>query len=333
MPVYRKSKDRWRVVIFQRGQRSDFILRGSKEEAEAAEAQERVRLSLTDPTTTAPRAVLTFGDFCVNHYRPHAELHLRGSSWERRASILGFLMEAFGDVKLTGIRPIDIDAYARKRAEDGLRKVSINNELRVLRVVLNFARERQFLVTDAKVKLLRVPFDGRAKAWSAEEINRLLVALQSEAKDLVPIVLFILNTGVRNGEARALPWDRVNFETGHVEIWPSEEWQPKNGLPREIPISDALMAVLKGLPRRGKWVFPNGNGEQWAFWPKRQFERATSKAGFLGGPHRLRHTFASHFLVKVPDLGVLAAILGHSEESVTRLYAHMLPEVRVPKIV
>jgi hypothetical protein len=30
--------------------------------------------------------------------------------------------------------------------------------------------------------------------------------------------------------------------------------------------------------------------------------------------------------VKVPDLGVLAAVLGHSEESVTRLYAHMLPE-------
>lgn len=33
-----------------------------------------------------------------------------------------------------------------------------------------------------------------------------------------------------------------------------------------------------------------------------------------------------HFLAKVPDLGLLAEILGHSEESVTRLYQHMLPE-------
>ena len=325
MPVYRKGKDRWRVVIFQHGKRSDFLVKGCKEEAEAEEARERVKMSLTDPQNEQ-RTALTFADFCAHHYRPHAELHLKGSSWDRRASLLGFLMEAFGDVKLTDIRPSAIDAYAKKRGEDGLRKVSINNELRVLRVVMNFARERKFLVSDAKVKLLRVPFDGRAKAWTAEEIERLLVALQDEAEELVPIVLFILNTGVRNGEARALPWDRVNFAAGHIEIWPSREWQPKNGLPREIPISDALLDVLKRLPRKGKWVFPSRSGEQWAYWPKRQFERATKKAGLTGGPHRLRHTFASHFLVKVPDLGVLGAVLGHSEESVTRLYAHMLPE-------
>jgi hypothetical protein len=54
-----------------------------------------------------------------------------------------------------------------------------------------------------------------------------------------------------------------------------------------------------------------------------------------GGPHTLRHTFASHFLAKVPDLGLLAEILGHSEESVTRLYQHMLPErlARAPNVV
>jgi integrase len=325
MPVYRKSKEHWRVVIFLRGKRSDFIVKGSKEQAEAEEARERVRLSLSDPQSEQ-RAALTFGDFCATHYRPHAELHLKNSSWARRASLLGFLMETFGDVKLTDIHAAAIDAYAKKRTEDGLRKVSINNELRVLRVILNFARERKFLVSDAKVKLLRVPYDGRAKAWTSQEINRLLVALQEEAEELVPIVLLIVNTGVRNGEARALPWDRVNFGAGHIEIWPSREWQPKSGLPREIPISDALMGVLEKLPRKGKWVFPSRTGEQWAFWPRRQFERATKKAGLTGGPHRLRHTFASHFLVKVPDLGVLAAVLGHSEESVTRLYAHMLPE-------
>ena len=48
--------------------------------------------------------------------------------------------------------------------------------------------------------------------------------------------------------------------------------------------------------------------------------------GVTGGPHTLRHTFASQFLAKVPDLGLLAEILGHSEESVTRHYQHMLPE-------
>jgi integrase len=325
MPVYRKSRDRWRVVIFLNGKRTDLIVKGSKEDAEAAEARERVRMAASDPLNEQ-RVALTFADFCATEYRPHAELHLKASTWERRASQLAFLMEAFGETKLTHIHARAVDAYARKREEDGLRKVSINNELRVLRVLLNFARERKFLVSDVKVKLLKVPYDGRAKAWTMEEIGLLLGALQAEATELLPIVVFILNTGARKGEALAQLWKRVNFEKGLIEIWPSEEWQPKSGLPREIPISDGLKALLKKLPRRGKWVFPSETGERWAFWPRRQFDRAREKAGLTGGPHKLRHTFASHFLVKVPDLGILAAILGHTEESVTRLYGHMLPE-------
>ena len=53
MPVYRKGKDRWRVVIFQRGQRTDFLVKGSKEEAEAEEARERVKMSLNGPAEQA----------------------------------------------------------------------------------------------------------------------------------------------------------------------------------------------------------------------------------------------------------------------------------------
>src|SRR5437016_440027 len=44
------------------------------------------------------------------------------------------------------------------------------------------------------------------------------------------------------------------------------------------------------------------------------------------GPHTLRHTFASHFLKQVPDLFLLARVLGHSYTRVTRLYSHLLPE-------
>jgi len=56
-----------------------------------------------------------------------------------------------------------------------------------------------------------------------------------------------------------------------------------------------------------------------------QFDRARKAAGLRGGPHTVRHTFASHFLAGQPDIGLLAQVLGHSEESVTRLYQHMLP--------
>jgi len=73
-------------------------------------------------------------------------------------------------------------------------------------------------------------------------------------------------------------------------------------------------------------VFSTRDGNRCAFWPKLQFDRARKAAGLKGGPHTLRHTFASHFLKQVPDLFLLARVLGHSDTRVTKLYAHVLPE-------
>jgi integrase len=47
---------------------------------------------------------------------------------------------------------------------------------------------------------------------------------------------------------------------------------------------------------------------------------------FKGGPHKLRHSFASNFLAKKPDLYLLSKPLGHSSFKVTeRCYAHLVP--------
>ncbi len=37
-----------------------------------------------------------------------------------------------------------------------------------------------------------------------------------------------------------------------------------------------------------------------------------------------RHTYASYFLASVPDLFLLAEVLGHSSIRITDLYSHML---------
>jgi hypothetical protein len=81
----------------------------------------------------------------------------------------------------------------------------------------------------------------------------------------------------------------------------------------------------------GKYVFTTSRkrkGEEksrWACWPKKQFNRARMAAGLVGGPHKLRHSFASRFLEHCPDMFLLSQVLGHGHESVTRLYAHLLP--------
>lgn len=40
----------------------------------------------------------------------------------------------------------------------------------------------------------------------------------------------------------------------------------------------------------------------------------------------LRHTYASLFLQRVPDLFLLAEVLGHSSTRTTKIYAHLMPD-------
>jgi site-specific recombinase XerD len=41
-------------------------------------------------------------------------------------------------------------------------------------------------------------------------------------------------------------------------------------------------------------------------------------------PHKLRHTFATHYYDKTKDLRRLQEILGHSSSKTTDIYAHIL---------
>jgi integrase len=149
---------------------------------------------------------------------------------------------------------------------------------------------------------------------------------RQESVDLMRLLVFLANTGCRKGEALACEWSWIDFDAGMIRIPSNEYWQPKNGKPREVPLSDACRAVLTGPRASERWVFPKASGERYVDFPKDAFWSARNRAGLTGGPHTLRHTFASHFLQAVPDMSLLARVLGHSNQRVTELYAHLLPD-------
>ena len=73
------------------------------------------------------------------------------------------------------------------------------------------------------------------------------------------------------------------------------------------------------------WV-GRSTGNRYAVWPQRRFDRVRAAAGLQGGPHTLRHTYASHMVQATRDLLLVARLLGHSHERVTERYAHLLPD-------
>jgi integrase len=338
MPVYREKRagreNRLKVRIWHKGKAHEWSFEGTREEAVAFEARERVKLEAQGSTQ---RTVPRFLDFSVGAYAEHAKTHLKARTWSNRQYTIATLSEHLGPLRLTEIDNVRVEQYQRDRLGLKIRPSTINDEAKVLRAILAYAKATKVPVCELTAKDLPVRGKRRAKAWTVAEVDRLLRAVAETSPHIYWIVVFLLHTGCRRGEALAAEWSWVDLKRRVLSIQPNDEWQPKDGEPREIPIPDALLPYLQAPRKHERWVFPttrksrlrSGEGrekERYILWPQLAFDRARKRAKLTGGPHTTRHTFASHFLARVPDLWLLARLLGHSTTQVTELYAHLLPD-------
>jgi integrase len=324
MPNYKgKKPGTRRVVLWHAGKRREWVVRGSKADGDRFEAKKRLEQRV-EQGPSERRVAVTFYELSTE-YRVHAEQHLKKSTWTSRKYQLANLIEHFGETPLPALTVGMVDAYKLARVRAKTMPSTVNNELRVLRAVLNWGKDMGHEVPLLKWKRLPVRGDPRARAFTLDELERLWAATRKKAPHILPMLIFLVNTGCRKGEAIAAEWSWVDEDLSMLRIPSNEHWQPKNGKPREVPISDALRAVLSGPPLHKRWLFPSRLKRQFNRFPKEMWGRIVETAGLSGGPHQLRHTFASHFLQAVPDLKLLAELLGHSHTRMTEIYAHLLP--------
>lgn len=330
MAIYKgRVKGTYRVVVWYRGRSVERIVRGSRADAKAYET--RLQLELEAQAPSGVRVAPTFFEFSTGRYRLHAESELGDSTWANRKYELAELNEAFGDLRLTAITTELIEAWKAKRARE-IGKRSVNRELMALSAVLSFARHIQIPAGKPAIRKFKVPRQRRhAESWTADEVARLYAACERHDPGLLPLLVFLLNTGCRKAEAIAMRWSEVDLDRRLLRIWPrpdddEDPFDTKSREPREVTISDALLPFLLRAERRAEWVFPTRSRRRFAYFPKKRFQAVVKAAGLTGGPHRCRHTYATHFLLTTPDLYLLGRQLGQSTERVTAMYAHLLPE-------
>ena len=350
----------WRKDLWLAGKRTKLTFKGTKREAQEYEARRRIELGQTG--IVSQKNVPAFETFCVETYKPHAQASLRASTWNVRRYQLSPLIEHFKLRKLTTLTTATVEGYKQERIKS-VGKVTVNAELNVLSAVLSYARHLALPCATPKMKRFAESKSNKAKikAYSREEVGFILAGATEVGPDFFTLVKFLVETGCRKSEAINLPWSRVDLPNAMVRIWSGdvddeddgEEYEVKS-VEREVTLSDGLVRALKEQKLRvgaSPWVFPvrtnrassndekrHTKGERYAAWPKHTWARvlklanarakeakATAKA-IVGGPHRLRHTFASTFLAVKPDLFALGRILGHSNSRVTELYAHLLPD-------
>jgi integrase len=249
------------------------------------------------------------------------------------------LIDHFGATALDKIDQDAIDAAA-KAIYPGLAPATISRQVYTPMVAVISAAALRKLCSPLKITRPKLP-RGRVRWLTHDEAHRLI---ECSAPHLKPLVAFLLYTGARIGEALWLDWRYLDLRRGQVQFLDT-----KNGTDRGVPLHPALVAILAGLPSRGKnssEVFRKADGMPYAYLNaeddrdvsagsriKKGFRGACTRAGIFDfSPHDCRHTWATWHYQQNRDLNMLMHLGGWSSLSMVLRYAHVNVEHAAPSI-
>jgi integrase len=239
-------------------------------------------------------AYLTSSDWRM--LRPTTQATYRG--------ILDRFRTEHGDKPIASLRPSNIRGILDARAGT---PAAANNLLKVLRVILRFAVEREMLEANpaSSVKPLSYKTDG-FHTWTEAEIAAFdavwpLGTQERLAKDL------LLFTAQRSSDVRTMGRQHVQGDTIRVR-------QQKTGRELELPIHPALRDTLAATPRSGLTFIATPVGAPYTSagfgnW----FSDAARKAGLQAGvsAHGLRKAAARRLAEAGCSASQIAAVTGH----------------------
>jgi integrase len=123
---------------------------------------------------------------------------------------------------------------------------------------------------------------GRVRWIEPAQAHRLIAAASPKLR---PLIVFLLGTGCRIGEAISLDWEKVSLERSFVWIG-----ETKNGEPRGVHLPDAVLVELANVTARQGRVF--GYRDRWLVYD--DWLPACAAIGLADfTPHDCRHTWAT----------------------------------------
>jgi len=153
-----------------------------------------------------------------------------------------------------------------------------------------------------------------------QELNQLIAGCNKKTATFLQL---LKETGARCGEAWQLNWIDLDFENKTVNITPE-----KGSEPRQLKLSDKLIAMLNSLPRENAEVFKKGQSRIFHRTFRQQRKRIAvklqneriKKITF----HTFRHWKATTEYAKTKDILRVMKMLGHKSIPNTLLYTQLV---------
>jgi integrase len=243
------------------------------------------------------------------------------------------LFPDLGDVPLSGLTPLYIENFVRKKEIQKLSPKSIRNILVVFQGIFNVALDNDLIQRSPIRKSHRLDSKRFEKtAWSADQLKLILEKAPPEYNCLFTCIAL---TGLRLGELLALKWKHVDFNAGVIKVeqslWRGRIVAPKTiGSARMIPYGAVLGEILANHKRKSlnsqpeDFVFCKPDGDFFnqdahrkdVLYPildRLNIARPRRSAGF----HCFRHPTVSLTNNQTGNLKLALNLLSHSNLSTT----------------
>ncbi len=321
MTVYRRGKSKtYQMEFIVNGQRiSKTTGKQTKREAKAVEHAERLKILKQSKRTPQEEGARTLLLTAIEQTYEQRWKHTKDSQRSYRRAVN--LAAIIGNIPLSDITDTTILHLTKTLEVNGSKSSTINRYLTCLKTVL---KDHKQPVDGIK---LRKEGKGRVRVLAKEEEDKVVNLLRSERGerryyfvDVGDLVEVLIDTGMRLGEALALKYEDVNYDSNMISIWIN-----KSSRPRSLPMTRRVKLILEYRqvlnPVKPFGIKSHQVSTSWN-WVRKEMGLAGDEQ-FV--PHSLRHTCASRMVNAGVDLYLVKEILGHSTIQITERYAHLAP--------
>lgn len=298
--------------------------------AEKRKAEEMAKAEVEREAALRLASSVTLKEYFEQDYLSTAKQKKKPESWGREVSLFqNWIEPLLGHISIQEIGVTQWDFLLSAMVDGGLSARTRQYACLTLRLVLEhaFAR-RKVSEMPPRAKLigatLKPDSNRRTRTVTPSELQAILDALAKRDPNAYQLTVFCALSCCRFSEAANLEWRDVDLGAGRVLFR-----NTKNGTSREIPLSETLVALLKGIDPSQSRVFLGNQGKPYTQSPK-SFRDVVEELKLNDGRskldrlvfHSLRHSGATRLGQSGIPLRDMMDLAGWKTPSMALRYQH-----------
>lgn len=259
-------------------------------------------------------------------YREYLE-HERKLATATVRAYLSDIDRLIGHVGAIAVDRITLDmlrAHIREMSKEGLAAATIRRRINALRTFYGWMLLSGYIKEDISRRLISPRKERKQPVWLSEDELRRFANVDSPQSIMWKLLAFL---GLRRSELLGLSWENIRLDEKNIILRDTKSKQD-----RILPIPSKLLEALRahwlaqGEPHTGR-VVPYSKDRL-----MKAFRAHLMVCGLQGRgitPHTIRHSFATHLIMRGVSITALQELLGHKDIATTRIYIHHKQDVLI----